>query len=137
MATQEEMKNEAIRRLQAMQIYKPYINGFKSKAQRVCFYENFGGFWVDQEPEVEQKMKEVEQEYNGVVYAITHEFTNFGECWSFLMVSKYDEEWEYEFEQYGNKFRTFAYVWNVDDDMCSEAGDIAVQSFGGGIRRIG
>ena len=77
-------------------------------------------------------------EYEGVVYAITHEFAEFGECWSFLMVSKYDEEWEYDFEQYGNKFRAFAYVWNVDnDDMCSEAGDIVVQSFGGGIRRIG
>ena len=26
MASKEEMKNEAIRRLQAMNIYKPYIN---------------------------------------------------------------------------------------------------------------
>ena len=30
----------------------------------------------------------------------------------------------------------FAYVWNKDDDQCSEFGSITVQSFGGGIRRI-
>ena len=30
----------------------------------------------------------------------------------------------------------FAYVWNKDDDWCSEFGSVTVQSFGGGIRRI-
>ncbi len=28
------------------------------------------------------------------------------------------------------------YVWNKDDERCSEFGTIGVQSFGGGIRRI-
>ena len=31
----------------------------------------------------------------------------------------------------------FAYVWNKDDDDCSEFGTVALSSFGGGIRRIG
>ena len=31
----------------------------------------------------------------------------------------------------------FAYVWNKDDDYCSEFGSIGVRSFGGGIRRVG
>jgi hypothetical protein len=36
----------------------------------------------------------------------------------------------------GNRHTAFAYVWNKDDDWCSEFGSITVQSFGGGIRRI-
>jgi len=137
MATREEMKNEAIRRLQELDIYKPYINGFKTKAQKVCFYENFGGYWVWQEPEIEAKMKDLEERYECVVYAITHEFAEFGECWSFLFVSKYDEEWEYEFERMDRvNFTADAYVWNKTEDFV-EGGSICVQSFGGGIRRVG
>ena len=137
MASKEEMKNEAIRRLQAMNIYKPYINGFKAKAQKVCFYENFGGYWVYQEPEIEAKMKELEEKNGCTVYAITHEMYEFGECWSFLFVSKYDEEWDYEFEQSnGANFYADAYVWNSSDDFV-DYGSIVVQSFGGGLRRVG
>ena len=137
MANREEMKNEAIRRLQELDIYKPYINGFKTKAQKVCFYENFGGYWVWQEPEIEAKMKDLEEKYECVVYAITHEFAEFGECWSFLFVSKYDEEWEYEFERTDRvNFIADAYVWNKTEDFV-EGGSICVQSFGGGIRRVG
>ena len=54
---EEEKKNKAIELLKQLDIYKPYIKGFKEKDQ-VCFYENFGGFWVYQEPEVEAKMRE-------------------------------------------------------------------------------
>ena len=34
-------------------------------------------------------------------------------------------------------YYAFAYVWNKDDDTCSEFGTITLSSFGGGIRRIG
>lgn len=90
--TNEEMKEQAVEFLEKLNIYKPYINGFKAKAQKVCFFENFGGFWVYQEPEIEKKMKEIEEKYGLMVYAITHEYTEFGECWSFLYVSKYKYE---------------------------------------------
>ena len=136
--TKEEMKNEAINRLQKLDIYKPYINAFKSQAQKVCFFEGFGGFYVQgQEPELEAKMKEIEQKYNCMVYAITHENTLAGECWSFLLVTDDQDGWEYELDTYGQGFSAFAYVWNINNDMFSELGDVVVQSFGGGIRRIG
>ena len=35
-----------------------------------------------------------------------------------------------------NRFYAFAYVWNQTDESLSEFGDVVVQSFGGGIRRI-
>ena len=131
-----KQKAKAIEIMKQMDIYKPYIEGFE-KEDKVCFFEQFGGFWVYQEPEVEAKMKELEKEYGCKIYAITHEYTHFGECYSFLLVSKYEEEWEMCAVSDRNKHYAFAYVWNKDDDWCSEFGTVAVQSYGGGIKRIG
>lgn len=133
--TIEEKKNKAIEIMKTLDIYKPYIQGFKEN-DYVCFFENFGGFWLYQEPEIEKKMREIEQKHNCKVYAVTHEFTEFGELWDFLIVTNYPEEWDDMIYSFGNKHTVFAYVWNKDDDWCSEFGDITVQSFGGGIRRI-
>lgn len=133
--TNEQKKEKAIEILKILDIYKPYIQGFEQE-DNVCFFEQFGGFLVYQEPEIEQKMKEIEKEYNCKVYAITHEFTEFGELWDFLVVTNYPEEWENMVYSYGNKHTLFAYVWNKSDEDCSEFGDITVQSFGGGIRRV-
>ena len=132
----KEQKAKAIEIMKQMDIYKPYIDGFKNE-NKVCFFEQFGGFWVYQEPEVEAKMKELENEYGCTVYAITHEFTHFGECYSFLLVSKYEEEWDMLVTSEKNNHYAFAYVWNKDDDYCSEFGTVVVKSFGGGIKRIG
>ena len=133
--TQEQRKEQAIKYMTTLDIYKPYIKGFKENDQ-VCFYEQFAGFWVDQEPDIFKKMKEIEEEYSCTVYAITHELTAFGECYSFLVVTDYEEEWDTLVEKYDKGHTAFAYVWNKDDEWCSEFGSIAVQSFGGGIRRI-
>lgn len=131
-ATKKEVALNIMKRLD---IYKPYIEGF-DKEDKVCFFENFGGFWVFQEPEVEAKMKELEKKHNCKVYAITHEFTQFGECYSFLIVPNYPEEWDDLIYSENRNHTVFAYVWNKTDEWCSEFGDIIVQSFGGGIRRI-
>ncbi len=128
-------KEKALEIMKTMDIFTPYIKGFREKDQ-VCFFENFGGYWVEQEPEIYNKMKEIEQKYNCKVYAITHEYTEFGECYDFLMITDYPEEWEDLVISNNNKHIAFAYVWNKDDDWCSELGSITVQSFGGGIRRI-
>ena len=84
------------------------------------------------------KVKEVEKENGGLVYALTHEQTNFGECWSMLYVPKDCDGVEDVLDPINSKeFYVFAYVWNKSDDWCSEFGDIVVRSFGGGIKRIG
>lgn len=131
----EERKIKAIELLKQLDIYKPYIEGFKEKDQ-VCFFERFGGYWVDQEPEVYNKMKEVEAQFNCTVYAITHEYTEFGECYSFLLVTRYKQEWKNLVVSENGTHYAFAYVWNKDDDWCSELGTIGVKSFGGGITRV-
>lgn len=128
-------KEKAIQLLKEMDIYKPYIKGFENSG-RVCFFENYGGFWIDQEPELYAKMKEIEKKFSCLVYAVTHEFTPLGECYSFLIVTDYRSEWKTLMYTEGSKHTAFAYVWNKDDDWSSEFGSVMVQSFGGGIRRI-
>ena len=132
----EQQKAKAIEIMKQMDIYKPYIEGFE-KEDKVCFFEQFGGFWVYQEPEVEAKMKELEKEYGCTVYAITHEFTEFGECYSMLIVSKYKEDWSRSLVTEGKTHYAFAYVWNKTDEECSEFGTVVVKSAFGGITRIG
>ncbi len=131
-------KEIAVRCLERLDIYKPYIRRFEV-ADLPCFFENYGGFWADQEQGLWNKAKEVEKEYGCLVYAITHEFFEFGECWSMLCVSKSTESIEDCLGAFckPGTFYAFAYVWNKTDEWLSEFGDIVVQSFGGGIKRIG
>lgn len=128
-------KEKAIELLKKMDIYKPYIQGFRD-SDKVCFFERFGGYWVEQEPELCEKMKSLEKKYNCLVYAVTHEFTEFGELYDFLIVTDYPKEWDDLVYSQGSYHTAFAYVWNKDDDQCSEFGSVTVQSFGGGIKRI-
>ena len=128
-------KEKAIEILKQLDIYKPYIDGFREE-DKVCFFENFGGFWIDQEPEAYRKMQEIEQKHGCKVYAVTREYTEFGECWSYLIVTAYPEEWDDLVYKNGNMFCAFAYVWNKDDEWCSEFGNVGVRSFGGGLKRV-
>ena len=133
--TIENKKLKAIELMQKLDIYKPYIKGFKDN-DNICFFEGFGGFWAYQEPELMAKIKEFEEKYNVLVYAVTHEYTDFGECYDFLYIPDYEEDWEDMLYREGKTFYTCAYVWNVDDDFCSEFGTIGILSFGGGIKRV-
>ena len=132
----EIKKEKAIENLEKLDIYEPYIKGFKDE-DNICYFENYGGYWAWQEPELIEKVKELEEEYNCLVYAITHEYTEIGEMYSFLIVTDYEEEFDMLLEKDGSKYYAFAYVWNNDDEDSSEFGTVVLSSFGGGIRRIG
>ena len=135
-----EQKEIAVSCLEKLDIYKPYIRKFKSKAGIPCFFENYAGFYVDQEPEIYNKLKEIEEEFGCLVYAITHEITNLGELWSMLCVPRECEGVEEIIGNFNssnrNDFYAFTYTWNKTMPMFSEFGDIVVRSFGGGLKRI-
>jgi hypothetical protein len=129
-------KEVAIKCLQELGIYKPYINKFE-KDGTITLFERFGGYYIDeiQEPELLKKIRDFEAETGSIVYAVTHEMFWFGECYTFLIVSKYEEEYEMTLEGVKDGY-AFTYVWNKTDEMCSEFGDVGIKSFGGGIARI-
>lgn len=133
--TQKEM---AIACLEQLDIYKPYIRKFKSKASIPCFFERFAGFYADQEEILWNKIKAVQDEYGCLVYAVTHEITDLGETWSMLCISQNLDR----LEDYISKadepqhFYTYAYVWNTTAPHFSEFGDVVVRSAFGGIKRV-
>lgn len=131
--TQKEI---AIKCLETLGIYKPYIRKFKSKVGIPCFFENYGGFYADQEPKLWSKIKEVEKENNHIVYAVTHEFINGDEIWSMLIVPENIEFEDCLMSDGNNCYYAFAYVWKSSNEIFSECGDVYVKSFGGGIKRI-
>lgn len=130
-------KEKAIECLKELDIYKPYIHKFE-KDSTITLFERFAGYYIteDQEPELLNKIKEFEKETGSLVYAVTHELFEFGECYSFLCVSKYEEDWPLtvNVRPYGSY--AWSYVWNKDFEYCSEYGTIGIKSFGGGIARI-
>ena len=67
--TKEQRKAKAIELLEKLDVYKPYVKGFKDK-DMVCFFEQFGGYWVYQEPEIEAKMKEIEEKHSCTVWLL-------------------------------------------------------------------
>ena len=133
--TIEEKKQKALELMRKLNIYKPYIKGFE-KDNEVCFFEGFGGFWAYQEPELQEKIETFEKEHECLVYAVTHEYLEFGECYDFLYIPDYKEDWEFVLEHHGNMYFALAYVWNKDFEWCSEFGTIVIRSFGGGIKRV-
>jgi hypothetical protein len=128
-------KELAIKCLEMLNIYKPYIRKFKSKASVPCFFENYAGFYADQEEKLWNKIQEVETSGNYIVYAITHELTDYGETWSMLCVPRDTELEDILCRANSEEFYAFAYVWNETAPHFSEFGDIVVRARLGGIKR--
>lgn len=133
--TKDEQKDLAVKALTALNCYKPYLDAYKKKGI-ITMYEGYGGYYLDpkfgsHEDELMQKIHAVEETYGGTVYAVIHNLTAFGECYSLLYMSKYDCDKE---SMWGQKW-AYAYVWNKTYDDCSEFGSIGVRSVLGGLVR--
>lgn len=125
---------EAIRSMRKLGIFIEYVEEFE-KNGKVLIYEDFIGYQIE-DPKLLKKIEEIENNGN-CVYAVTHDYTDFGELYDFLIVTKYPEEWCYYIKDIGTMVKTaYAYVWNKSEEYRSEYGRIAVESFGGGIKRI-
>lgn len=136
MKTSRELKKaEAIKRMCALGLYKPYINLFK-KSDEIFLSEMTGGVYeFHDDKELNAKVKEFENKYNALVYHIVHTYTEFGEMYSFLYVSDYEEEWAMDNDDILDGC-TVAYVWNKSDEDMSEFGSVGVKSKLGGIVRV-
>ena len=130
----EIKKAEAIKRMNAHGLFEPCIKAFESRNE-VQLSEITGGLYeFSGDAELAARVKEFEEKYNGLVYHVIHTPTQFGDLYSFLHVSDYEEEWDFENEDIADGY-VFAYVWNKTDDWCSEFGSIAVQCRFGGLVR--
>ena len=132
--SREIKKEEAIRRMKALDLYKPYIESF-IKRDEIFMSEMTGGVYeFSSNTELVNKVREFEDEHETLVYHVIRTFTEFGELYNFLYVSDYEEEWEMDNADIKDGY-ALAYVWNKDDEWCSEFGSIGVRGKFGGIIR--
>ena len=130
----ENKKKEAIKRMEELGLFKPCIRVF-IKYDEVQLSEPTGGLYeFSDEEELNEKIREFEEEYSALVYHVIHTYTEFGELYSFLYVSDDEEEWILDHADI-NAGYTMAYVWNKTDDWMSELGGIEVQERFGGLVR--
>ena len=133
--SKEIKKAEAIHRMQALDLYKAYIKAFKDNDE-IFMSEMTGGVYeFGTNTALVAKVKEFEAEHNALVYHVIHTCTEFGELYTFLYVSDYEEEWELDNADIRAGY-ALAYVWNKDDEWCSEFGSVGVGCLGGGLVRI-
>lgn len=133
--TREIKKEEAIKRMKALDIIDDAMNQFKNEDIIMVSEPPFGAlYWLDDEEK--EMVEEFEEEYDALVYMVVRSFTNFGKMDSLLYVSDYEEEWEMDNADINDGY-VMSYVINHDMPDCSEFGSIAIRSVCGGLLRIG
>ncbi len=129
-------KEKAVECLQELDVCYEFIKKFIDN-EEVTVFDSFIGENIKNYSEVQQKIKEIESQYKCLVFAVTHEYFDFGECYSLLVVSKYEEEWEQCLRYFNeDSYSALAYVWNKTDDNCSEFGSVVVNTAWGGLLRV-
>ena len=127
-----KQKQEAIARMKLLKLHGNVIREFE-KEGIVNLSEN-GGFLYWLNGDQQAFVDDFEKEHSALVYHVIHNYTEFGELYALLYVSKDEDEWEYDRDDL-KAGCALAYVKNTDDDFCSEFGSIGIKpQFGGLIR---
>lgn len=122
MATREEKKAEAVKRMKILKIFKETIRQFEKEDYVSISEPPFGAFfWVNDKQK--EWIERFEKENNALVYMGVLSFTDFGRMISWFYVPDNEEEWEYDNFNLLNQ-EAFVYVQNLDDSDCSEFGYI-------------
>ena len=133
----EKKRAKALELMKQLDLCEDFVEMFKEKGI-VTYFEQHIGYWAFQDEELMAKIKAFEEKWNALVFAVTHEYCEFGECYSFLYIPDQRDEWDDMVQRTDerNVFYAFAYVWNKDYDYDSEFGSILVKTRFGGLRRV-
>lgn len=130
----ENKKKEAIRRMEALDIFSETIQQFEEENLVSYSVAPLGtNYWLTKEQK--NIVKNFEEEYNALVYFAIRTETEIGTLDSFLYVSDHEEEWLMDNEDLEDGY-VYAYVYNHDVPEFSEIGLIMVQPRFGGLVRI-
>lgn len=131
-----EMKNEAIKRMEMLDILPQTIREFANEGK--VNKSVYGGilYWLDEEEKA--VVKEFEDSHNCIVYhAIKCKYrmcdNSTLDCLDLLYVSQYEEEWDMEREELDSGY---AMVYTISDMCDGEYGTIVVKSLNGGVARV-
>lgn len=113
-ASIEEMRNEAVGRLDFLKIQPGTIRKFEKKGT-VCISDPADAIFIKLEKTMRKQLAELEKENNILFYAAVREHDReIGTIDSFLYVSNDRDKWEKERKDLVLK-RSYAYVINHDD----------------------
>ena len=131
--SREEMKQEAIKRMKALDIFPSAIKQFKNNDIVMVSERPLGAlYWANNEEK--EMIRKFEEDNNALVYMIVRTNMVFGLCDSLLYVSQYPEEWEMDNEDIKSDI-VMTYTVNHDAPYCSEFGSIGIQKRNGGLIR--
>lgn len=139
MTLKEKQKQEALKRMQMLQLMNEVRNDFK-KTGRVYYSERQNSmfnavlYWLDNNPEYVKIVKDFEKKHNALVYHCQLTHFEFGSCLSLLYVSGEEDEWQMENDDLSEGY-PLAYVVSLDNESYSEFGSIGVRPSMGGIVR--
>lgn len=142
--SQRKVASERLHKLVAKGMMPAVADDFDDNEHLVYYSERtpLGGilYWAndlgDCPQEVQDKIKELEDKYNSIVYHITHEYTDFGECYDFWLVEEEDITYYTDQEELFERGYTFSYVMNMTEPSFSEFGTIGYKLVGGGAIRV-
>ena len=103
--------------------------------------EFFRNLWAEllERPDLIPLLEQLEN--NGSLpYYITHELFPWGETYSILTVSPYEDDFDLAMPAQIDKlgtYRAYAYVWNVTDERKSEYGSVYLKCEDGMLVRVG
>lgn len=130
---EKEIFNECITRMEILNLSRQCIGAFKKG--KIWESEGIGALYEVNEDE-QKIIDEFEKEHNGYkVYHLIHNLTEFGELYSIFYVSTNEDEWEQDKQDLKEGY-AFVYVYNKDDEFCSEFGSIGFKRNIGGLVRI-
>ncbi len=134
-ATENEMKQEAVRRLRLLKLSETVVRSFESDGLVSLSQEVMGEIFLQSSDSgLEELIVKFQREYQCLVYhAILNDIPGMGEKWSLLFVSPAASDWEGERKQMSKNRLVYAYMIS---DMETGIGGIVVEPAGGGLRRI-
>ena len=123
---------EALHRMKKLKLHENVIRDFTEKGNlnlsEICGIL----FWLDEREE--KLVRNWEKLTGSMVYHVIKSQHEFGLCYSFLYVSAYPDEWEYDRENLDAGY-PIAYVHNDTFEFLSEYGSIGIEPQIGGLVR--
>lgn len=137
--TPQELK--AIKCMEMLNIYKPYIDIFKQQ-KTLCLFENFAGFYQSHTSALLAKKQEIEQANGIYIYAMIDAKDEVDEVYILLAFSSDDAEDSPEVDINDisltgvGEYLVYAYIWNRTNEKMSGLDYVTVKSLCGGLAYI-
>ena len=120
----ETKKEEAVSRMKRLGISSEMVRQFEQDGYISICEPPVGEVFLAEGEDL-QHIRNFEADYNALVYVVIRSYTTIGKIDSYLYVSNYPEEWEYE-RSLLDKNTPSVYVYNHNVPECSELGEIGI-----------